>query len=250
MTTVHLNQRTRTARSPSASASRRRPEALRSKPVRALALLGAGARKTRYVLGEPNALTSTAPRMTAGTKKAVPGVHSLQSPNSSGVNAPHGLGADHTAEHCGVVAACVKIRSARRTMGRDLGGSLQNSSRRMTAALSRIRDVAFSFGGCPTHGLIAPAWLRFCGLMPCGHPSGWPLPTTRSANPHGVALPLGGGGRPHQSVVGATMSSTLNAPAARTLSRPPLPTSLPPPSPNGLPWQACSRHSPRMNPTR
>lgn len=201
MTTVHLNQRTRTARSPSASASRRRPEALRSKPVRALALLGAGARKTRHVLGETSALTPTAPRMTSGTKKAASGVHPLQSPNSSGVNAPHGLGSDHTAEHCGIGAACVKIRSARRTMGRDLGGSLE--LRRMTAALSLSRDVAFLFGGCPTHGLIAPAWLRFCGLMPCGHPSGWPVPKFRSANPHGVALPLGGGGRLFESNLGA-----------------------------------------------
>lgn len=206
MTTVHLNQRTRTARSPSASASRRRPEALRSKPVRAHALLGAGARKTRHVLGETSALTPTAPRMTSGTKKAASGVHPLQSPNSSGVNAPHGLGADHTAEHgraesCGACRACVKIRSARRTMGRDLGGSLE--LRRMTAALSLSRDVAFLFGGCPTHGLIAPAWLRFCGLMPCGHPSGWPVPKFRSANPHGVALPLGGGGRLFESNLGA-----------------------------------------------
>lgn len=182
MTTVHLNQRTRTARSPSASASRRRPEALRSKPVRAHALLGAGARKTRHVLGETSALTPTAPRMTSGTKKAASGVHPLQSPNSSGVNAPHGLGADHTAEHCGIGAACVKIRSARRTMGRVLGSSLQ-FSRRMTAALSRVRDVAFSFGGCPTHGLIAPAWLRFCGLMPCGNSSELTLPREAFCQP-------------------------------------------------------------------
>ena len=207
MTTVHLNQRTRTARSPSASASRRRPEALRSKPVRALALLGAGARKTRYVLGEPSAPTSTAPRMTAGTKKAASGVHPLQSPNSLGVNAAHGLGSDHTAEHgraesCGACRACVKIRSARRTMGRDLG-RLQKRTRRMTAALSLTRDVAFSFGGCPTHGLIAPAWLRFCGLMPCGNPSGLPFPSTRSANPHGVALPLGRGRRLPKIELGA-----------------------------------------------
>lgn len=149
-------------------------------------------------------------------------VHPLQSPNSSGVNAPHGLGSDHTAEHCGIGAACVKIRSARRTMGRDLGGS-QKRIRRMTAALSRIRDVAFLFGGCPTHGLIAPAWLRFCGLMPCGHPSGWPSPDTRSANPHGVALLLAEGAAFDNPYQERTMSSTLNAPGRAN----PLPAASP-----------------------
>ena len=67
----------------------------------------------------------------------------------------------------------------------ELGGSRRQ--RRMTAAPALIRDVAFSFGGIRTHGLIAPALYRFCGLMPCGKPSGLPLPLSRSANPHGVA---------------------------------------------------------------
>ena len=68
----------------------------------------------------------------------------------------------------------------------ELGGLL-HCNRRMTAAPALIRDVAFSFGGVRSHGLIAPALYRFCGLMPCGKPSGLPLPLSRSANPHGVA---------------------------------------------------------------
>lgn len=68
----------------------------------------------------------------------------------------------------------------------ELGGLLQ-ISRRMTAAPALSRDVAFSFGGVRTHGLIAPALYRFRGLMPCGKPSGLPFPRERSANPHGVA---------------------------------------------------------------
>ena len=68
----------------------------------------------------------------------------------------------------------------------ELGGLL-HCCRRMTAAPAHDRDVAFSFGGVRTHGLIAPALYRSCGLMPCGEPLRSPLPTTRSANPHGVA---------------------------------------------------------------
>ena len=71
----------------------------------------------------------------------------------------------------------------------ELGGLL-HCYRRMTAAPALTRDVAFSFGGVRIHGLIAPALYRFCGLMPCGNPSGLPSPVARSANPHGVALLL------------------------------------------------------------
>ena len=74
----------------------------------------------------------------------------------------------------------------RRTAVRELGGLLL-SYRRMTAAPAHDRAVAFSFGGVRTHGLIAPALYRSCGLMPCGKPSGLPSPVARSANPHGVA---------------------------------------------------------------
>lgn len=91
--------------------------------------------------------------------------------------------------------------ATRRPTGRELGGLL-HSYRRITAAPSRVRDVAFSFGGFPTHGLIAPALCQFCGLMPCGNPSGLPFPIARSANPHGVAHPLGGGSDFRQFAIG------------------------------------------------
>lgn len=84
----------------------------------------------------------------------------------------------------------------------ELGGLLQRS-RRMTAAPALIRAVAFSFGGVRIHGLIAPALYRFCGLMPCGEPLCSPLPTTRSANPHGVAHLLAEVRGFRQFVVGA-----------------------------------------------
>lgn len=81
--------------------------------------------------------------------------------------------------------------ATRRPTGRERSGLL-HSYRRMTAAPSRVRDTAFSFGGFLTHGLIAPALYRFCGLMPCGNSSELPCPVARSANPHGVAHPLAG----------------------------------------------------------
>lgn len=91
--------------------------------------------------------------------------------------------------------------ATRRPTGRELGG-LRYISRRMTAAPSRVWDTAFSFV-VRTHGRIAPALHRFCGLMPCGNPSGLPCPRERSANPHGVALPLGGGERLSETPLGA-----------------------------------------------
>lgn len=84
----------------------------------------------------------------------------------------------------------------------ELGGLL-HSLRRMTAAPALIRDVAFSFGGVRTHGRIAPALYRSCGLMPCGEPLRSPFPKTRSANPHGVALLLAERGDFRKSVLGA-----------------------------------------------
>ena len=84
----------------------------------------------------------------------------------------------------------------------ELGGLLIRQ-RRMTAAPAHDRAVAFSFGGVRTHGLIAPALYRSCGLMPCGKPSGLPLPLSRSANPHGVAHLLAEVSGFRQFVVGA-----------------------------------------------
>ena len=85
----------------------------------------------------------------------------------------------------------------------ELGGLL-HCNRRMTAAPALIRDVAFSFGGVRSHGLIAPALYRFCGLMPCGKPSGLPSPVARSANPHGVAHLLAERGGFRQSATGVS----------------------------------------------
>lgn len=84
----------------------------------------------------------------------------------------------------------------------ELGGLL-HCYRRMTAAPALTRAVAFSFGGVRSHGLIAPALYRFCGLMPCGNPSGLPSPVARSANPHGVALLLAERGGFRQLATGA-----------------------------------------------
>lgn len=69
------------------------------------------------------------------------------------------------------------------------GGRSPQIHRRMTAA---PLNVAFSLGGVRTHGLIAPALYRFCGLMPCGEPLRSPFPVLRYfLHPHGVALPVG-----------------------------------------------------------
>ena len=90
--------------------------------------------------------------------------------------------------------------ATRRPTGRERSGL--HSQRRMTAAPSHVRDTAISFV-VRTHGLIAPALYRFCGLMPCGNPSGLPFPLTRSANPHGVAHPHSGGERLSETPLGA-----------------------------------------------
>ena len=84
----------------------------------------------------------------------------------------------------------------------ELGGS-PKQLRRMTAAPALIRAVAFSLSGVRTHGRIAPALYRSCGLMPCGKPSGLPFPKLRSANPHGVALLLAERGGFRQFNLGA-----------------------------------------------
>lgn len=84
----------------------------------------------------------------------------------------------------------------------ELGGS-PKQLRRMTAAPTLFGVVAFSLSGVRTHGRIAPALYRSCGLMPCGKPSGLPFPKLRSANPHGVALLLAERGGFRQFNLGA-----------------------------------------------
>ena len=76
--------------------------------------------------------------------------------------------------------------------------------RRITAAPALIRAVAFLFDGIRTHGLIAPALYRFCGLMPCGRLLRLPFPVLRSANPHGVALLIAEGGGFEQFNIGVS----------------------------------------------
>lgn len=81
-------------------------------------------------------------------------------------------------------------------------GSL-HSNRRMTAAPGfNARGVSL-LGGVRVHGLIAPAVYPLHGLMPCGEPSGSPLPIARSANPHGVALPWQGRAAFGKQAIGA-----------------------------------------------
>lgn len=81
------------------------------------------------------------------------------------------------------------------------GGRSPQILRRMTAA---PLNVAFSFGGIRTHGLIAPALYRSCGLMPCGEPLRSPFPKLRYfLHPHGVAHPVGRMGGFQQFNLGA-----------------------------------------------
>lgn len=122
---------------------------------------------------------------------------------SNGINGS-GLGSESNARSSSAASPVwAKMPASRRMTGRELGG-LRTGSRRMTAAPTLFGDVAFSLSGVRTHGRIAPALYRSCGLMPCGNPSGLPFPTTRSANPHGVALLLAERGGFRQFVVGAS----------------------------------------------
>ena len=72
------------------------------------------------------------------------------------------------------------------------GGRSPRCNRRMTAAPFLDLVAAFLFDGIRTHGLIAPALYRFCGLMPCGRLLRLPFPIARYfLHPHGVAHPVG-----------------------------------------------------------
>ena len=121
---------------------------------------------------------------------------------SNGINGS-GLGSESNARSSGAASAkSANMPASRRMTGRELGGL--RSIRRMTAAPTLIGDVAFSLSGVRTHGRIAPALYRSCGLMPCGNPSGLPSPNARSANPHGVALLLAERGGFRQFALGAS----------------------------------------------
>lgn len=114
-----------------------------------------------------------------------------------------GLGSESNARFGSVASVkSANMPASRRMTGRELGGL--RSYRRMTAAPTLFGNVAFSFGVVRTHGRIAPALYRSCGLMPCGNPSGLPSPIARSANPHGVALLLAERGGFRQFAIGAS----------------------------------------------
>ena len=71
--------------------------------------------------------------------------------------------------------------------GCRLGGLRYN--RRITATPG-MNARGVSFCGYRTHGVITS--VPHYGLMPCGKSHDLSLPVERSANPHGVSLPLGG----------------------------------------------------------
>lgn len=87
---------------------------------------------------------------------------------------------------CAIVRWRAMLCASVRKSGCRLGGL--RFSRRLIATSRYARG--FSSGVNRAHGLIAP--VPYCGLMPCGKPSGLSFPRERSANPHGVSHPLGG----------------------------------------------------------
>lgn len=87
---------------------------------------------------------------------------------------------------CAIVRWRAMLCASVRKSGCRLGGL--RFSRRLIATSRYARG--FSFGVNRAHGFIAP--VPYCGLMPCGKPSGLSFPRERSANPHGVSHPLGG----------------------------------------------------------
>lgn len=128
------------------------------------------------------------------------------------------------------IARCRAILSVLvRMNGRRLGGL--RFSRRLIATSRYARG--FSFGVNRAHGLIAP--VPYCGLMPCGKPSGLSFPRERSANPHGVSHPLGG-----RWGISYKLSLGILA-MMRTLSRN-VSTAFPStPEPTFLPVQSCHK---------
>lgn len=128
-------------------------------------------------------------------KEAVAGAFVRRLPTDvNDSTAKSGFGHEHNAHSVGAAYCILANRSANmpvpcRKSVRCGGSSSQQHTRRMTAASRAIAPVAFSFGGV-RKGRIAPAVYPVCGLTPCGEPQGSPCPSVRSANPHGVALPL------------------------------------------------------------
>ena len=130
---------------------------------------------------------------------------------------------------CAIVRWRAMLCASVRKSGCRLGGL--RFSRRLIATSRYARG--FSFGVNRAHGLIAP--VPYCGLMPCGKPSGLSFPRERSANPHGVSHPLGG-----RWGISYKLSLGILA-MMRTLSRN-VSTAFPSiPEPTFLPAQSCHK---------
>lgn len=134
-------------------------------------------------------------------KEAVAGAFVRRLPTDVNDSASEsGLAAEDTAlgrrrggiRPCGASSTSAKMIPLRRIpAGRGLGGP-QKTEGGLPPRRASLAPTAFSFGGV-RNGRIAPAvYLQVCGLTPCGNSSELPLPSVRSANPHGVALPLAG----------------------------------------------------------
>lgn len=134
-------------------------------------------------------------------KEAVAGAFVRRLPTDVNDSASEsGLAAEDTAlgrrrggiRPCGASSTSAKMIPLRRIpAGRGLGGPQKNEGG-LPPRRASLAPTAFSFGGV-RNGRIAPAvYLQVCGLTPCGNSSELPLPSVRSANPHGVALPLAG----------------------------------------------------------
>lgn len=131
---------------------------------------------------------------------------------------------------CAIVRWRAMLCASVRKSGCRLGGL--RFSRRLIATSRYARG--FSFGVNRAHGLIAP--VPYCGLMPCGKPSGLSFPRERSANPHGVSHPLGG-----RWGISYKLSLGILA-MMRTLSRNVSTAFSSIPEPTFLPVQSCRKH--------
>ena len=114
---------------------------------------------------------------------------------------------------CGASSTSAKMIPLRRIpAGRGLGGP-QKTEGGLPPRRASLAPTAFSFGGV-RNGRIAPAvYLQVCGLTPCRNSSELPLPSVRSANPHGVALPLAGENDSRNLTEGGRIMADQSSPA-------------------------------------
>ena len=128
-----------------------------------------------------------------------------------------GLGHEHNAHSVDTAYCILANRSANmplpcRKSVRCGGRSSQKTKGGLPPRCVPYVPVAFSFGGV-RKGRIAPAVYSVCGLTPCGHSSELPLPSVRSANPHGVALPLAGENDSRNLTEGGRIMADQSSPA-------------------------------------